>query len=129
MESVGLRVTRIRDSTGTLWYCRNGEILRVGNQSQGWSRAVVDVRVDVAAPLDRTHEVIVSTAEDLARDEAWSSVVIGGPTVVFVADLAAAGTQLQVALNVHAGQQVRVASELRRRIRRALDEAEIPLAA
>jgi small-conductance mechanosensitive channel len=129
VEAIGLRVTRVRDANGTLWYCRNGEILRVGNQSQGWSRAVVDVRVDVSAPLDRTHDVLIRVAEDLAVDPAWSGAVIGEPTVAFVADLAGAGTQLQVALKVHAGQQSKVASELRRRIRIALDEAGITLAA
>lgn len=34
IESVGLRVTQVRDSKGTLWYVRNGEIIRVGNLSQ-----------------------------------------------------------------------------------------------
>lgn len=34
VEKVGLRVTTVRDSSGTLWYLRNGEILKVGNQSQ-----------------------------------------------------------------------------------------------
>lgn len=33
VENVGLRVTQLRDSKGTLWYVRNGEILRVGNSS------------------------------------------------------------------------------------------------
>jgi moderate conductance mechanosensitive channel len=35
VESVGLRVTRLRDDDGTVWYVRNGEVLRVGNFSQG----------------------------------------------------------------------------------------------
>jgi small-conductance mechanosensitive channel len=34
VEKVGLRITTIRDSQGTLWYLRNGEILKVGNLSQ-----------------------------------------------------------------------------------------------
>ncbi|MGH3473001.1 MAG: mechanosensitive ion channel family protein [Nocardioidaceae bacterium] len=34
IESVGLRVTRLHDSTGVVWYVRNGEILAVGNSSQ-----------------------------------------------------------------------------------------------
>jgi small-conductance mechanosensitive channel len=34
VEKVGLRVTTVRDGQGTLWYLRNGEILKVGNQSQ-----------------------------------------------------------------------------------------------
>ena len=35
VESVGLRVTSLRDEDGTVWYVRNGEVLRVGNYSQG----------------------------------------------------------------------------------------------
>lgn len=35
VESVGLRITRLRAEDGAIWYLRNGEILRVGNRSQG----------------------------------------------------------------------------------------------
>jgi small-conductance mechanosensitive channel len=34
VEKVGLRITTVRDDSGTLWYLRNGEILKVGNLSQ-----------------------------------------------------------------------------------------------
>ena len=46
VESVGLRVTKIRDSDGVLWYVPNGSVLRVGNKTQGWSNAVVAVKDD-----------------------------------------------------------------------------------
>jgi small conductance mechanosensitive channel len=35
VEEIGLRVTRLRGEGGTVWYVRNGEVLRVGNFSQG----------------------------------------------------------------------------------------------
>ncbi|TAL43407.1 MAG: mechanosensitive ion channel [Salinibacterium sp.] len=35
VEAVGIQVTRLRDDEGTLWFVRNGEILRIGNRSQG----------------------------------------------------------------------------------------------
>jgi moderate conductance mechanosensitive channel len=35
VEGIGLRVTELRDDDGTVWYVRNGEIVRVGNFSQG----------------------------------------------------------------------------------------------
>jgi moderate conductance mechanosensitive channel len=35
VEAIGLRVTELRDKDGTAWYVRNGEIVRVGNYSQG----------------------------------------------------------------------------------------------
>ncbi len=34
VEAVGLRVTRLRDNEGTIWYVRNGEVTRIGNRSQ-----------------------------------------------------------------------------------------------
>ena len=45
VEAVGLRITRLRDVKGQVWHVRNGEVVRVGNKSQGWSRAVLDVPV------------------------------------------------------------------------------------
>jgi small-conductance mechanosensitive channel len=129
VEAVGLRVTRIRDTSGTLWYHRNGEILRVGNQSQGWTRAVVDVRVGPEADLDRTHDLLVTTASELSADATFAELTIGEPTVTFVEDLAAAGIQLRVTLTTRPGEQGSVASELRRRIRIRLDAAGVPLAA
>ena len=37
VEAIGLRITQLRDDNGNVWYVRNGEILRVGNFSQGGS--------------------------------------------------------------------------------------------
>jgi small-conductance mechanosensitive channel len=34
VESVGLRVTTLRDESNVLWYVRNGDIVKVGNSSQ-----------------------------------------------------------------------------------------------
>ena len=57
VEAVGLRTTRLRDVNGTVWYVRNGEVVRVGNKSQGFAQVVLDVpidaRADVATGLER----------------------------------------------------------------------------
>ena len=58
VEAVSLRVTRLRDLDGTVWYVPNGEILRVGNKSQNWSRAVVDVGVGYDEDLARVKRVL-----------------------------------------------------------------------
>ena len=49
VEAVGLRTTRLRDLNGTVWYVRNGEVLRVGNKSQGYAQVVLDVPIDASA--------------------------------------------------------------------------------
>ncbi len=43
VEEVGVRVTQVRDVNGTLWFVRNGEIVTVGNKSQGWARVILDI--------------------------------------------------------------------------------------
>ena len=53
VEAVSLRVTRLRDVNGTVWYVRNGEILRVGNMSQNWARTVLDISVAYGEDLAR----------------------------------------------------------------------------
>ncbi len=57
VESVGLRITRVRAADGAIWYLRNGEILRLGNRSQGKY---------IAPAVDGPADAIVSTDEDLA---------------------------------------------------------------
>ena len=57
VEAVGLRITTIRDIAGTVWYVRNGEILRVGNFSKGFAIAVVDVPLAVKTQPGRQWKV------------------------------------------------------------------------
>ena len=63
VEAVTLRVTRLRGIDGTVWYVRNGEILRVGNQSQNWARTVLDVSVGYGEDLARVRRVLKEVAQ------------------------------------------------------------------
>ena len=74
VEAVGLRVTRLRDVEGTVWYVRNGEIIRVGNQSQNWARTVLDIPVALDQDLRRVQEVLRDVAHDLWDDEDFKHV-------------------------------------------------------
>ena len=58
VEEVSLRVTRLRDGQGVVWYIRNGEIIRIGNKSQGWSTAMVDIPVAYSENLDKVIPLI-----------------------------------------------------------------------
>ena len=73
VEAVGLRVTRIRDIDGTVWYVRNGNIARVGNMSQNWARTVLDIRVGYDEDLDRVREILGDVAHTLWEEETQNS--------------------------------------------------------
>ena len=72
VEAVTLRTTRIRDVEGTVWHVPNGEIDRVGNKSQQWARALLDVEVAYGTDIDEAQRVIKSVADGVAQDPEWS---------------------------------------------------------
>ena len=124
VEAVGLRITRLRDDDGTVWYLRNGEVLRVGNHSQGWSRAVLDVGIAHGEDLDRAHRVLLEVATSLTDDPATRDLLMPGPAqpqVWGIEDVFAEGVVLRVVVQTKSLQQWAVARELRRRIKERLD--------
>ncbi len=84
VEDVGLRVTRLRDPTGTIWYVRNGEILRLGNQSQGWSTAIVDVPVAVDENPAKVIAILEEVAVSAEQADELSGELLERPNVVGV---------------------------------------------
>ncbi|WP_432545038.1 mechanosensitive ion channel family protein [Kineococcus sp. SYSU DK002] len=121
VEAVGLRVTRLRDVKGTVWYVRNGEILRVGNQSQGWARAVVDISVAYGQDLTRAQQVMQRVADDLVAEEAWQPLVLDAPEVWGVEQMTVDGIVLRLVVKTAPLQQWAVQRELKRRITAVFD--------
>jgi small-conductance mechanosensitive channel len=127
VEAVGLRITRLRDVNGTVWYVRNGEILRVGNQSQGWARAVLDVNIGYTEDIDHAEEVLLETAQQLRDDPKFAAFVIDEPEVWGVEALTMDGVVMRVVVKTQPLQQWTVARELRRRIKMRLDSEGIEM--
>src|SRR5690606_22599589 len=81
VEYVSVRITQVRDVNGTLWYVRNGEVLRIGNMSQGWARAIIDLGVQPDADLELVEETMLATAQTLAKDPKWRTRIISEPEI------------------------------------------------
>ncbi len=128
VEHVGLRLTHVRDLNGGLWHIRNGEILRVRNDSQEWARAVLDVAVAYDANLDTVYRVLEKTGHELRQDPAFAGDLLEDPSVWGVQSLDADGVVVRVAVKTVPLKQWGVTRELRRRTKEALDAAgvEIP---
>ena len=82
IEAVGLRVTQVRDVEGTLWYVRNGEIIRVGNKSQGFSRIIVDLSFDPSVDVEKAKELMLESASNVANAEVWGIESLSGDALV-----------------------------------------------
>src|SRR6185503_842494 len=70
VEAVTLRTTRLRDVQGDVWHIPNGNIDRVANKSQQWSRALLDIEVSYLTDTDRAAAVIKDVADATWRDPA-----------------------------------------------------------
>lgn len=127
VEGISLRTTRVRDVTGTLWHIPNGEIKRVGNMSQEWSRALLDIAVAYGSDVDRAAGVIKKVADEMAADDAWKALFLEAPEIWGVESLGADGVTLRLVIKTRPGEQWAIARELRRRIKMALQEASIEI--
>jgi small conductance mechanosensitive channel len=127
VEGVSLRTTRLRDIDGVVWHIPNGTILRIGNKSQQWSRAVVDVPVTDQADAGVATDVIREVAEGIWHDPDFASVILAEPSVLGVESLAPGRVVIRVVVRTQPQQQWRVERELRRRIKAAFDGAGIAL--
>ncbi|WP_132993912.1 mechanosensitive ion channel family protein [Gordonia zhaorongruii] len=116
IESVGLRITTVRDIDGTLWYIRNGEIQRVGNMNQDFAVARVEVPVSLDADLDRAQTVALSSALRAAKDDAVASDVLDDPVMLGVSELTATHASLRVTVTTAPSAQWGVQRYLRGRI-------------
>ncbi|WP_326599022.1 mechanosensitive ion channel family protein [Streptomyces sp. NBC_01803] len=122
---IGLRVTTLRGDTGETWYVRNGEIKRVGNLSQGWATAGVDVTVEADADLDQIRKLIAMVGDDLSDTAPWDELLWEPVEVLGVESVAGEQLVLRVIVKTQPGKASVVERELRWRIKRVLGGAGI----
>lgn len=128
VEGVSLRTTRLRDVEGTVWHVPNGQIVRVGNKSQEWSRALLDVEVAYDTDLPAAITLIKGVADEVWRDPELGLSVIDEPEVWGVERFGPDGIAIRLVVKTRPADQWKVLRELRQRLKAALDDAgvEIP---
>ncbi len=125
VEAVSLRVTRLRDTNGTVWYVRNGELLRVGNMSQNWARTVLDVQVSAREDLAKVRRVLTEVSDDLWKDDEFEGVIIEQPEIWGIEAITPDAITLRVTLKTAPMEQWRVARAMRERIKARFDHEDI----
>lgn len=125
VEAVSLRTTRIRSVDGTLWHVPNGTISRVGNKSQEWSRALLDVEVAYGVDLDRAQQAIKDAADSVWNDPEYKESVLEEPEVWGVEKLDATGVAIRLVVKTKPADQWRVLRALRQRINQSFNDAGI----
>lgn len=127
VEYVSVRITHVRDVNGTLWYVRNGEITRIGNMSQGWSRVIIDLAVPVDADIDEVEAAMLEAAKDLAKEPKWRTRIIEKPEVWGLESVSGDALVIRLVMKTRANAKDDVARELRVRLKRAIDAMGLTL--
>ncbi|MGW0764192.1 mechanosensitive ion channel family protein [Streptomyces sp. NPDC002676] len=122
---VGLRVTKLRGDNGEIWYVRNGEVKRIGNLSQGWATAGVDVTVRASEDLDKVKSTLDEVAEKMSKEEPWNELLWGPIEVLGLDSVLIDSMVVRVSARTMPGKSVGVERELRWRIKRAFNAANI----
>lgn len=128
VEAVGLRVTRLRDVNGVVWHVRNGSLQQVGNQSQGWARAVIDFPVPYNQDMSEIREIMSGVATSMWQEPRWKNVILEEPKVWGVQSLSSSEAVWRLVAMTTPPRQYEVERELRERIKVELDARGIATA-
>lgn len=126
VERITLRTTVIRSQDGTLWHVPNGEVKRVGNRSQLWSVAVVDVLVPTGTPFDEAKSAVVAVATETCAEDRFADTVLEAPRLLGVESVGPEGMSLRLLVKTSPGSQFALQRALLEAIRRRLDQFDTP---
>jgi moderate conductance mechanosensitive channel len=127
VEYVAVRITHVRDVNGTLWFVRNGEITRIGNMSQGWSRVIIDLAVPVDVDLDAVEKRMLAAADSLADEPKWQSRIIERPEIWGLESITGDALVVRIVMKTRSSAKDDVARELRMRLKHAMDGMGVKL--
>jgi len=122
---VTLRVTKVRDFTGVVWYVRNGEILTLGNISQGFSVEWIEIPVAIDEDPDKVIAVLRDALQGMSEEEAFVNVLMGQPEVLGVDSMSGGTMIIKLAVQAQANQHWAAVREVRRRAQEACAAARI----
>ena len=126
VEAVGLRITTLRDHQGTVWYVRNGEILRVGNKSQGYAVAVIDLPLAHTADIPGASAIVERTVAARIAEKDVTDSVLEPPELLGVERVGPEGVTLRLTVKVKPGEQFAVQRALNAAIADAFEDAGVP---
>lgn len=125
VEEISLRTTRIRDVHGAVWYFPNGEVRRVANKSQLWSRSVLDVEVAYDTDIEHAKRVILEAACSVWDDGIDGATILEQPEIWGVERLGDSAVAIRLVVKTEPGEQWMASREIRQRIKVAFDRAGI----
>ena len=127
VETLNLRMTQLRNAEGKLITIPNSEVRVVANLSNHWSRVDLNVPVPYEADLATMMTLVESTAVTMMEDDQWQDLILEAPQLMGVEDFSDRGIMLKLWIKTQPLKQWDVAREYRRRLKLALDQADVQI--
>ncbi len=123
VESIGLRVTKMRLLNGAQRVVPNGELTQFINYTRGWARAVVDVPLGYESDVGRALKVLERVGQAWAKE---TGLALEPPETQGVIRFGESDLQLRLMAKVDARKREEAEHALRRRIKEAFEREGIP---
>lgn len=128
VRSITLRRTTLRDRDGNVHTIPNGAIVEVINRTIGYSKFRFTFAVDVETDVDEIIQIINTTGDKMAKDSAWSKIIVDAPHYDEFGRIGKDGINVSVSGTTMPGQQWRVSAEFRKRLVIELQKSDITIA-
>lgn len=125
VEEVTLRITRLRDASGVIWYVRNGEVIRIGNSSQGWAMAAIDIPVAYHESVDKVTRVLQHVVDHVRDEEPWDARILEIPEVAGVENVAGGVMTMRIFAKCAPNENWSATRRIREQCKEALDAAGV----
>ena len=128
VEAISLRVVKIRDLDGGLWYVRNGEISSVCNMSQEWANSVVEVPLEPTVEMVKAKAAVQRALEQFATESSVTHLILETPTLAGVTSMTNGAITIRVVSKTKPGTQWAVGRALRETLKETFDAEGVQLA-
>ncbi len=128
VEDVTLRITKVRDLNGGLWYVRNGNIMRVCNMNQDWANAVVEIPLDYSVDVSHAEKVIGESITEFAADPEYKTKILEKPDLSGVIGIGNGSVTVRIIVKTKPGEQWGLGRALRAHLKGSFDAAGIKVA-
>ncbi len=96
VEEVACASPGLRDASGVVWFIRNGEIIWIGNKSQGWAVATIDIPVAYDEDPAKVIPMLREVSAAVYADPEWSDKLLEEPSVAGVESVSGGTMTLRI---------------------------------
>jgi small conductance mechanosensitive channel len=127
VEDMTLRVTKLRNFDGTIYYIPNSEIKIASNKSKDYSKVNFTIGVGYDTDIDKLEEIINKVGDDLSKDEKYSDFILEAPHFLRIDDFGDYSINIRIIGKVKPSKQFIVTGEMRHRLKKIFEEKGIEI--